>query len=291
MKLQTDPTKIYNKSNVEQRAKIVHNLYETRNGKKIYTTSRDFNLRELEIGFIIESIRKITMARFPRILDIGCGNGYTDICIAKKLRVDIVGIDFSNEMIKGAEYLKEKTKDELIGNATFQLEDIRKLNWDSGSFDVAISERCLLNLPNEDTQRSVIREVHRVLKKGGIYVMVEGTRNGLRRLNELRIKVGLEAIPDRAEDNVSSLKFEEERTEEFLLKYFKIIKKQYFGMYYLISRVVHPLLVYPNQPKFNAKINEVARKIATLEPDYNNIGSTIGYILEKYPLKTHRVGR
>lgn len=290
MKSQTQPSghewvplDMYNKSSVEQRAQIVRTIYEKLDGKGIYATSRDFNLREIEIDFIVNSIQENTNVAnqiIPRILDIGCGNGYTDIRIAKVLRAEIMGIDFAKEMISGAEHLRERFKDEIMSALVFQLGDVRKLNWNDGYFDFVISERFLLNLPDRDTQYGTIREVHRVLKKGGIYIMVEGTRNGLRRLNELRLKMGLEPIPDTAEDNISSLKFEEEEMEEFLSKYFTIIKKQHFGMYYLISRVIHPLLVSPNQPKFDAKINEIARKIAMHEPDYKKIGHIMGFVLK-----------
>lgn len=275
---------IYEKSSVEQRAQIVRNIYENRDGKEIYATSRDFNLRELEIDFIINSIKENTNIKgqtIPKILDIGCGNGYTDICIAKMIKAEILGIDFSKEMISSAKNLRERFKDELISAPIFKIGDVRKLNWNDDYFDVVISERCLLNLPNRNIQYNVINEVHRVLKKGGIYIMVEGTRDGLRQLNELRLKLGLDAIPDIGKkDNVSSLKFEEEELEETLSKYFKIVKKQHFGMYYFISRVVHPLLVYPDQPKFDAKINKVARRIAAHEPDFKRLGHIVGYMCE-----------
>ncbi|MBW1909580.1 MAG: methyltransferase domain-containing protein [Deltaproteobacteria bacterium] len=274
----------YDKSTIEKRVQAVRTDYDTRDGKELYVTSRDFNLREIEIDFTINCIREKTNANsqkiIPRILDIGCGNGYTDIRIAKVLKAEIVGIDFSKEMIKGAEHLREKSKGEIISSPIFQVGDVRKLDRADNYFDVVVSERCLLNLPDRDTQYNVIREFHRVLKKGGTYIMVEGTLNGLRRLNELRLKVGLEPIPDRAEYNVSSLKFEEKEIEEFLSTYFKILLKHHFGMYYLISRVVHPLLVLPDQPRFNARINKIAREIAMHEPDYKKIGHVMGFVLE-----------
>jgi ubiquinone/menaquinone biosynthesis C-methylase UbiE len=280
-KSQTHALEEYDKSSFEQRARIVRNIYEMRDTKEICATSPDFNLRELEIDFIIDSIREnVTNQTTLKILDIGCGNGYTDIRIAKVLKAKIIGVDFSPEMIRGAEHLRERFKDDLISNPIFKIGDVRKLNWNDGYFDIVISERCLLNLPSRKIQYDVIREVRRVLKKGDLYIMVEGTRNGLRRLNELRLKVGLEPIPDRSEDNISSLKFDEEEIEGFLTNYFKIIRKQHFGMYYLISRVVHPLLVSPNQPKYDAEINEVARRIALHEPDYKKIGHIVGYVLK-----------
>ena len=257
--------------------------FDGRDGKEIYATSRDRNLRELEIDFIISRIRETAHSAdgtVPVLLDIGCGNGYTDIRIAESLKVEITGIDFSGEMIAGAHYLKERWKDKTIVPPVFKVGDVRSLDWADGSFDIVLSERCLLNLPDRETQYRVIREVRRVLKKGGTYIMVEGTRDGLRRLNELRIKVGLEPIPDRAEDNISSLKFEEEEILQFLSGYFRIVEKQHFGTYYLISRVIHPLLVAPDPPKFDAGINEIARRIAARIPDCEKMGHVMGLVLE-----------
>jgi hypothetical protein len=111
--------------------------------------------------------------------------------------------------------------------------------------------------------------------------MVEGTRDGLRRLNNLRLQVGLPEIPDRAEDNISSLKFEEAEIEEYLAPRFDILNRHYFGLYYLISRVVHPLLVKPLSPRFDAPINGIARMVNQCSPDYGNIGHVTGWVLRK----------
>jgi len=36
------------------------------------------------------------------------------------------------------------------------------------------------------------------------------------------------------------------------------------GMYYLISRVVYPALVYPDQPQYGHKLNKIALKLAKM---------------------------
>lgn len=269
----------YEKYSLEQKCKYVRNIYDQRDGDAIYTTSRDFNLREVEIEFIINSIKEKDDKKPLKILDIGCGNGYTDVRIAETIKAEITGIDFSDEMVRGAKQLKEYFKKSIIGTLIFMKGKANELEWENNTFDVVITERCLLNLASKDMQYSVIHNIHRILKKDGLFIMVEGTANGLRKLNDLRIKVGLEPIPDRAEDNLSSLKFEEEEIEEYLSNNYEIIKKQHFGMYYLISRVIHPLLVLPDQPKYDAKINKIAKNLTMLEPDFKNIGHIVGYVL------------
>ena len=269
----------YEKLPPNKKAEFVKHKYDNLNGKQKYATSRDWNLRELEINFILSNLE--SLQKGSQILDIGCGNGYTDVRIAQKLPVHVDGIDFSGKVIEGANHLKSKCK-HMVGSVDFWVGDITGLHLKESSFDAVVSERGLLNLPDRETQFNVIREVYRVLKEGGIYIMVEGTRDGLRRLNELRTLVGLKPIPDRDEDNIQSLKFVEYELEE-VLRYlpFYTVKKQYFGMYYFISRVIHPLLMAPEEPKFDAKINEVARKIALVEPDYKRIGHIVGYVLQK----------
>lgn len=272
----------YSKSTSEQKADILKNVYDGIDGTNIYATSPDFNLRELEIDFIMGVIRgqMEDSIKPTKILDIGCGNGYTDIRVAQKFPVEITGMDFSEAMIEGANKLKSRLG-KTVGYIDFKVGDARTLPYKDRHFNIVISERLVMNLPDEETQKSVIMEVHRVLKKGGLFIMVEGTRNGLRRLNDFRGKVGLGAILDKSDTNVSSLKFEEEEIEAFLSKHFEIVKKQHFGMYYLISRVVHPLLVAPNQPRYDAKINEIARKIAGHEPDYKQMSHILGYVLRR----------
>jgi ubiquinone/menaquinone biosynthesis C-methylase UbiE len=268
-----DNAQLYQSLSRNGRAEYVRKIYEERDGLKTYSTSRDFNLRELEISFITKHLAR------GRVLDIGCGNGYTLLSLAKKCESNFVGLDFSTNMVESAEKLVEKFAGELKCIPEFRVCDVRSLPFDDDSFDCVISERCLLNLPSREDQYQTIREVYRVLRDGGVYLMVEGTEDGLSRLNRVREQVGLETIPSVAPDNVSSLKFHEKEINAFLQQMFEIQLVQYFGTYYLISRVVHPLLVHPEPPRFDAKINTIARKVAEVIPDTANLGHVMGYKL------------
>jgi len=263
----------YKSLSEEEKANYVKNVYEKRKTDEIYATSPDYNLRELEIDFIKQNVK------FGKVLDIGCGNGYTLISIAREFKSEYFGLDFSKNMLLGAEKLIKKFMPELESIPKFIQGDVRHLPFESNSFDCIISERCLLNLPSREMQYDTIKEIHRVLNNGGIYVMVEGTEDGLERLNDIREKVGLEVIPTVSKDNASSLKFKEKELDEFLTTLFDIENKQYFGLYYLISRVIHPLMTYPEQPRFDAKINDIARRISKIIPDVNNLGHVLGYRL------------
>jgi len=268
--------KKYSEAKPEERTEIVKAFYDSLETTQKYATSRDFNLRELEIEFIRSNV-----CESKRILDIGCGNGYTLLSLAKSIKAEMVGVDFSERMIDGARVLAQQMLDRGVDRPTFQLGDARELKCADGRFDAVISERCLLNLPSRNDQYLVLQEMHRVLAEGGIAALVEGTLQGLERLNKLRVSVGLEAIPDRSEDNVSSLKLDEVEFENRARRFFTIEKKQDFGMYYLLSRVVHPLLVFPEEPRFDARINEIARKVAALAPSYAGLGHVVGYVFRR----------
>lgn len=263
----------------EERSDLLKSIYDKTDGRRLYATSPDYNLRDLENSFIIETIQILSRNEREKIIDVGCGNGLTALRLAQSVSSGIVGVDFSTAMIDGAKYLTEQFE-RLKTCPTFKVGDARKLEYPDNFFDVAITQRLLLNLPDNETQKAVIMEIHRVLKSGGLFVMVEGTRDGLRRLNDFRTKFGLDAIPDKSKTNVSSLKFEEEEIDAFLKKRFEIVKKQHFGMYYLISRIVHPLLVAPNRPRYDAKINEIARKVAEQDLDYKQMSHVVGYVLK-----------
>jgi ubiquinone/menaquinone biosynthesis C-methylase UbiE len=257
----------------ETRAEIVRTNYDQRDTQDLYVTSRDFHLRELEIDFLAEHLRS------GKVLDLGCGNGYTIVSLARRIAADYLGLDFSANMLEGAAGLVQRFAAELKSIPTFRQADVRRLAFADSTFDCVLSERCLLNLPFREDQWQTIREVHRVLKPGGQYLMVEGTEDGLERLNDVRAKMSLPAILSVAADNVSSLKFREAELEAVLQPLFTIAKKHYFSLYYLISRVVHPLLVEPDVPKFDSKINAIARQLSSVLPIDAEMGHVVGYQL------------
>jgi len=77
-------------------------------------------------------------------------------------------------------------------------------------------------------------EIARVLKPGGRYFMLEGTLQGLRRLNQVRALFALEEIPEADQHyNSFSNKFDETellaKAKEFFTAFEGV---QRFGMYY-----------------------------------------------------------
>ena len=237
-------------------------------------THRDVWQRWLEIEMIKRWIKGS-----GRVLDIGCGNGYTTKRIAPLVE-EILGIDYSEEMIARA--VREDDPDESVGRrtATFEVGDVLALTPSTfGVFDAVISERCLINLSSSSEQQQAIATIASILKPGGLFVFIEGCKDGRAELNRVRKTVGLEEMP-LVWHNID---FDEMATLEYLSSLFTIRHRLHFGLYDFVSRVVHPLTVAPESPKYDCRINEVAAKLALSCQEFGSISRTLFLVLERRP--------
>ncbi len=212
-------------------------------------TIRDFNFFYLEIDTICERY----LLPEDRVLDVGCGSGYATTEFAKRVR-SIVGIDACVRFIKAAQ------KAQLTGevrNVEFQTADALKLPFNGGKFDVVISQRTLINLPTRADQAAAVEEIRRVLRPGGKYIMCEVTQQGHGRCNAFRNKFGLNNL----KVHWHNLYLDEDNLPTDADSW-ELIDHIQFGMYEIISRVVHPLLVAPEKPRFDNKINDISRRVS-----------------------------
>lgn len=240
------------------------------------TTASDFYLRELEIDTAAEY-----MADGQRVIDIGCGLGYAPIQYASRNAVSAVGLDYSAEMIEGARQLFATNAPVLKGSVGFVHGSVLDLRFDDASFDIVTTSRCLMALLDWELQKQALKEIHRVLRKGGVYVMMEGTMDGLNRLNEYRRKLSLEPIAADGKDRLFTRKFDEIELTTFIKPYFSVETVKRFGMYYFLTRVLQPLVVAPEQPRYDHRINEIAFQIAKQIPDYEGLGHLVAFVLQK----------
>lgn len=240
------------------------------------TTACDYQLRELEIN-----LGAGYMSDGQTVLDVGCGLGYAAVQYSSRNRVTAHGIDYSEKMIEGARRLLNENKPALRGTVEFRHASVVELPYDTNTFDVVTSSRCLMALLDWELQEKALVEIHRVLKPGGLLVMMEGTFDGLERLNDMRTRFGLDAIAADGKDRLFTLKFHEKELLEFVKPYYALEHTQRFGMYYFLTRVVQPLLVAPESPRFDHKLNEVAREIAKLVPDFEGLGHLVGFVFSK----------
>ncbi|HEV7474493.1 MAG TPA: class I SAM-dependent methyltransferase [Pyrinomonadaceae bacterium] len=95
-----------------------------------------------------------------RILDYGCGYGRTLAALSRAGFMNLVGVDFSARMLARARV-------EVLGRGLIR-NDGRGLPFRNDSFDVVLLFAVLTCIPDDDEQRQLVTEVHRVLRPGGI---------------------------------------------------------------------------------------------------------------------------
>jgi len=275
-----DYKRYWKMSDVEKQ-EFTRQSYQRRNAKDIYATSRDHNLRELEVAGIKDNITEK-----GRVLDLGCGNGYTLISAAKDRKDwELIGVDLSDNLIKGANEILRSQKAELQSHPRFISADaisyLKQCKENSARY--IVTERFIQNMPNAKIQKTVLREAYRVLAPGGKLLMCEGSEDGFEALNNLRESVGLSRVPATSKDNIGAIRLKDKEVEAFVQEEigFTLKRKIGFSTYFIISRVLHPLLVLPQSPGFDAKINEIAATIQKNSPHQTGYGSNTLWVLEK----------
>ena len=239
-------------------------------GPSDLATAPDHFYRTLEIEAINRVVSNLDHAT---ILDVGCGNGYTTIQLAKQFpKSTIVGVDFSTAMVDEAN--KERNK-AAAANAAFFEGDVLSLSRNSSlhglKFDLVLSTRCLINLANWEEQKIGILEMRKMLKPDGRLVLVENVQEGLDNLNNLRSQFGLDPIKVRWHNKYlpqpSIMKFFGEINGHLLsTEYVENIG----NMYYLASRVIYAKLCKDQgvEPDYNNQINEIASKLPSMGEYY-----------------------
>jgi ubiquinone/menaquinone biosynthesis C-methylase UbiE len=221
-------------------------------------------------------IKKFYLIDQGRLLDIGCGNGFSTLHYAHMHPgLKILGIDFSEHMIRQADLAKAGAG---AGNVTFEVGNVLELNQPDDSFDLVTTDRCLINLPRWEDQAQALGEIHRVLKAGGTYVMCEDTQEGLEKLNLLRRSQKLPEIPTRWHN----LYLSEKRLTELYPKYFDLVEINNFSsLYYLASRVFNAKLsaMEGREPAYDHPINQIAAQL----PSVGDYGPLKIFVFRKRP--------
>lgn len=211
----------------------------------------DFHVVELENHFIINTLK---MKKTSSLLDIGCGNGQRTLLFSKYVDGKIKGIDYSIEMINEAKKLILKQNESERNRISFELEDVNNLK--NSQFDTIISCRCFINQPSEHDQIKLFESLYDKLTHNGSLIIAEQSMEGIEHLNKVREEFGLGPITIRWYNHPIKETVVFEKIKEF----FEIKTINRLGTFYYISRVIHPALVFPDEPKPNSKINEIGLK-------------------------------
>lgn len=129
----------------------------------LYNKGKGQNGDDLQNNLIQPTLTEfISNTSKKKVFDAGCGNGFLENQFAKDAE-EIVAMDSSIELLN---FAKSNAKQK---NIQFQLGDLtEKLDLKDNYFDLVISNMVLQYLPDLKT---FAKEVNRILKEGGIFVM------------------------------------------------------------------------------------------------------------------------
>jgi len=245
-----------------------------KHGGSPQATTNDYYMREIEIRCLTGAIAEWSKGKKDfRVADIGCGNGYSTIKLAKNNPdLHFNGFDYSENMIC---FAKEIQHQEGITNLDFYVLDITK-DPIPGIYDFIFSDRCLINLPSYDLQLFAIKSIHNALKDNGISVLIENFIDGHNNFNKLRSEFGLKEINIREHN----LFFDKNKLEPFLKTLFKSIGFiNISSQYYIGSRIIYSKICADD--KIEPDYFDVHHDISSKLPFIGNFGPIGMYTLRE----------
>ncbi|MCQ9207273.1 MAG: class I SAM-dependent methyltransferase [Omnitrophica bacterium] len=227
-----------------------YNNRVTQYGLSGKSTLLDYNMQLLEIEIASSRLEQTDMA-----LDVCGGNGVSTLALAKHCK-PVTGFGLSQKMIETAQKSLSSRKS-ASRNIFFNTGNV--LNSDKiyapGRFNAVVSVRGLINLPSWKLQQRAILNIHKILPRGGKFIFIEGSADGLRNINKLREKFSLPPLKEPGYDK----HFETSTLPEFMTKYFNSRASKNLDTYFLISRIFYPLATLPDKPEFDSVCNTVAK--------------------------------
>jgi ubiquinone/menaquinone biosynthesis C-methylase UbiE len=114
--------------------------------------------------------------------DLGCGSGYFTVPLANRVKT-VYGIDIQQEMLK---HLEQKIQTQRIGNIQPMLSTNNLIPLENDSVDLLLTVNTLHEFPN---RQKTLTEIHRVLKQGGLAVIVDFKKEDTPRGPPVEIRV------------------------------------------------------------------------------------------------------
>jgi len=240
------------------------------------STMPDKNIRRLSKDAIIEALTFYILGK-NCILEIGCGNGYLMDEIIKKLPDNyFFAIDSCYKMIE----IARKRNINCIFS-TCSILDINNEN----EFDIVISERCLINLPNWEQQKQAIQKIYDSLKDNGIFILIEVfIDEAIENLDQARKEFNLPEteFPDfniqiNKKQFFGFIKGKFEKYQDIYPKKMMPEYENFLSTYYFARNVLYPALKGNTNLKYNNKFVE----FFSLLPNIGDFSYLKMFVLQK----------
>ena len=262
--------------NTQEKIALKKNLFFWEQRAKKFGTSYQVSWGD---QLMVEQEIATMRAHLPKsghILDAGCSNGFSTFAIARNSRRRVTAFDVSPQAIRLAR--KKQPVNDRKQLVDFGVGDILTINQPDHTFDAAYTIRVLINLPSWNLQQQAIREIWRVLRPGGHYLLSEAFVGGLKNLNQARQLANLPPLTAPTFNRYLN----ERILEKFVRRYFSIVSIQKFSsIYYLGSRFLRYLVKDESEP--DTYLNPINMYFAELEKkhDSGDFGAQKLYVLEK----------
>jgi ubiquinone/menaquinone biosynthesis C-methylase UbiE len=251
-------------------------------GASPLSTMEDEVTREKELQLIETTLGLLTRrhGRALTVADIGCGNGLACARLVPQFpQHRYEGLDFTPELLTIA-------RARGLAGCNFQQGDARKLPFGDAQFDFVYTERCLINLLEWEQQAQALREIARVLKPGGVYLMIEAFTDGLANNNRARVECGLDEVPQLQFNRF----FDKDVFLPALPGLFRVVTAQdldptaapdavpqnFLSTYYFGARVI-----YPSVTKVQWVRNSEFAKFFSYLPAVGNYASIQAFLLQR----------
>jgi SAM-dependent methyltransferase len=253
-------------------------------------TIRDHYFRLHEINTIYHLIYSCN-----RILDIGCGTGFSTLHFAKKAKESIIGVDYSKNMLKWADrflhdpiYFRQifsdygywNSLDINSGKISFVEADILTLAGKFTSlFDIIVGQRILINLPSHEIQLKALENLRKLSNSNSTLILVEATLQGHSFTNNFRSNFNIPPLEKYWHNNyVDESRFNEWHNAGWGIK--TILS---FDTYMLLSKVIYPASVGQENCKFLSGANKAAMELSNVFRTFDSVNE-IGFenFLELY---------
>jgi len=215
-----------------------------------------------------------------RVLDVGCGNGFSTVLHSCNRLTEMVGVDYSSEMINVAKNRHTQH------NINFQQGDVRCLDFEDSRFDLVYTTRTLINLATWQEQVCAINECLRVCRPGGTVLFLEAFWEPLVTLNAMRLLFGLQPLVEH-DFNRYLKKSKVESLFNTTGQSFQ--NEDYSCIYYVGTRLLRELLV--DKEKYISYNNSFNALFADIEKQFSATGCGVqqAYIVKKNDANDHKI--